>query len=225
MAEAPRGRHEGSEEVRPGEYSEGVRASSAGESRRVAERTCVGCREVAPQDGLVRFAIAPHPPFIAPDPARKLGGRGASVHPRRACLKRAIERGGFSRAARRSISLDVDQVASMLAAHYEQRADSLLVSAHRRRLLALGTDAVREAMRAGGISLLVVANDAAGRRQEIETAAARLGHRCAVHGDKAKLGRLLGKSEVGVVALLDDGIAGAFWQQASRLRALREDDK
>lgn len=188
------------------------------------ERLCVGCRQKAERHELVRFALGPTPPYVAPDPGRRLGGKGASVHPTRACLSRAIARGGFARAARQPVHLDLAAIVDALVAFEERRASSLLLSAHRRRLLALGTDAVREAMRAGGITLLVVAHDAAGRRFEIEKAAERLGTACVVFGDKAALGALLRKNEVGVLALLDAGVSAEFAQAAARIRALREDE-
>ena len=188
------------------------------------ERLCVGCRQKAERQDLVRFALGPTPPYVAPDPGRRLGGKGVSVHPTRGCLERAITRGGFARAARQPVRLDLEAIAGALASFEERRANSLLMAAQRRRVLALGTDAVREAMRAGGITLLVVAHDAAGRRFEIEKAAERLGTACVVFGDKAALGALLRKNEVGVLALLDAGVSAEFAQAAARIRALREDE-
>lgn len=188
------------------------------------ERMCVGCRQKAERQDLVRFALGPTPPYVAPDPGRRLGGKGASVHPTRDCLKRAIARGGFARAAKQPVSLDLEAIVNVLVAFEERRAGSLLMAAYRSRNLVQGTDAVREAMRAGGITLLVVAHDAAGRRFEIEKAAERLGTACVVFGDKAALGALLRKNEVGVLALLDAGVAAEFAQAATRIRALREDE-
>ena len=49
----------------------------------------------------------------------------------------------------------------------EQRVQGLLLSALRRRQTVLGTDAVREALLAGAPRLLLVAKDAAGRRDEL----------------------------------------------------------
>lgn len=146
------------------------------------------------------------------------------MHPTRACLQQAVTRGGFARAAKQPVQLDWKAIAETLAAFEERRASSLLMAAYRSRKLVQGTDAVREAMRAGGIPLLVVAHDAAGRRFEIEKAAERLGTACVVFGDKAALGALLGKNEVGVLALLDAGVAAEFAQAAARIRALREDE-
>ena len=146
------------------------------------------------------------------------------MHPTRACIERAVTRGGFARAAKQPVRLNADEIVQALVAFEERRATSLLVAAHRSRKLVQGTDAVREAMRAGGITLLVVAHDAAGRRFEIEKAAERLGTACVVFGDKAALGALLRKDEVGVLAFLDAGVSAEFAQSAARIRALREDE-
>jgi predicted RNA-binding protein YlxR (DUF448 family)/ribosomal protein L30E len=185
-------------------------------------RTCAGCRRVDAKEELLRFAVAPVAPFLIPDIAGKLGGRGVSVHPTRACLESAVRRGGFARALKRAVPCTVDELASLAAAQFERRAASLIVAARRAGALVVGTDAVREAMREATVAALVVASDAAGRRAELEGAAARLGKRCVVHGTKASLGRLLGRDEVGVVAVLDVGIASALARAAARGQALLE---
>lgn len=200
--------------------SEGAEARSAG-----PERTCAGCRQKASRDELVRFAVGNEPPYVVPDPSRRLGGRGASVHPKRDCLQKAIRKGGFARAAKRPVKLDEDAVLEALASHYQRRIESLIRQAAGRRMVAIGTDPVREAIRAGGVSLLVVAHDAAGRRQEIEDGARRLGAACLLVESKVALGALLGKREVGVLAILDSGFAKALDAAATTLRAVREDDE
>src|SRR5687768_934277 len=75
-------------------------------------RLCAGCRRTAERDELLRFAIAPAAasedgaPFLVADPQHKLGGRGVSVHPTRACVVLAVKKGGFARALKRSATLD-----------------------------------------------------------------------------------------------------------------------
>ena len=60
------------------------------------QRTCVGCREKAERDSLVR--LVRNADGVRPDPAAKLPGRGAWVHPRAACIELAVRRGGLQRA-------------------------------------------------------------------------------------------------------------------------------
>lgn len=62
------------------------------------QRTCVGCRGVADRADLVRVAVADG--VLVVDAAARLPGRGAWLHPRRACCEQAVKRGGFSRSLR-----------------------------------------------------------------------------------------------------------------------------
>lgn len=210
-----RGREAESEEI-AGETGEAS-------SRAASERLCAGCRRTDGRDELLRFAIGPEAPFLVPDPQRKLGGRGVSVHPTRACIELAARKGGFARALKRSVSIDAAALCETARVLYVMRAESLLIAAARRKKLAIGTEAVREALRAPAgslVELLVVAADAEGRREELEAAAARLGRRCQVLGSKSSIGRLFGRDEVGVLGVLDRGIADEVVRCATRAEAL-----
>jgi hypothetical protein len=187
---------------------------------KVPERTCVGCRERDDRDALVRFVLGPDGRLVA-DATRRLPGRGVSAHPRRSCIEAATRRGGFARAFGAPVEADADVLAGQLVAQLERRIDGLLVAAKRAGHLALGTEAVRGEMRGDGRLLLVVAADAAGRREEIERAAERLGDDCIVYGDKSSLGRLFGRDEVGVLAIDDRGIAKEIARAAACISGLR----
>lgn len=243
----------------PGDAGRGASAAGASEAgapeagaseavaseRRVSERLCAGCRRVDERDALLRFAVGPEAPYLAPDPQRRLGGRGVSVHPSRACVELAARKGGFARALRKSVAIDAGALCSAAAALYEKRAESLLLAAARRKLLAIGTDAVREALRgrlpvadlrdrkAGAVGaagaqgaveshveLLLVAEDADGRREELRAQAERIGRRCVVMGTKESLGRLFGRSELGVLGILDRDLADEVVRCVTRASAL-----
>ncbi|MDN6303583.1 MAG: YlxR family protein [Brachybacterium sp.] len=68
------------------------------------ERTCVGCRQVAARDDLVRLVREPAPGGAAPrvrvDPSGSAHGRGSWLHPAASCLELALRRGGFPRSFR-----------------------------------------------------------------------------------------------------------------------------
>ncbi|MEV7815942.1 MULTISPECIES: YlxR family protein [Streptomyces] len=67
-------------------------------TRACPERTCVGCRERAAKNDLLR--IVEIEGACAPDPRGTLPGRGAYVHPALVCLDQAVRRRAFPRALR-----------------------------------------------------------------------------------------------------------------------------
>ncbi|MFF5017274.1 YlxR family protein [Streptomyces sp. NPDC001165] len=69
------------------------------------ERTCVGCRQRAAKDDLLR-AVAEREQCV-PDPRGTLPGRGAYVHPDPVCLDQAVRRRAFPRALRVPGPLDI----------------------------------------------------------------------------------------------------------------------
>lgn len=74
------------------------------------QRTCVGCRAVADRGDLVRLVLADG--VLVVDAAARRPGRGAWLHPERACCELAVRRGGFSRSLRTRVDashlLDVE---------------------------------------------------------------------------------------------------------------------
>ncbi len=189
-----------------------------------AERTCVGCRGTTAPRALVRLAVGPVAPFVAPDVsgrARGREGRSVWVHPRRACVL-AAARGGIARSLRREVTISGAELVAAIARALEQRVESLLLSAVRRRGASVGTDATREALARGSVEALVLAGDAAGRREELSTAAERLGRRVLIFSTKAGLGRLFGREEVAVIGILESGIAQELVESGERLLGLSE---
>ncbi|ARP72623.1 DUF448 domain-containing protein [Streptomyces pluripotens] len=73
-------------------------------ARACPERTCVGCRERAAKNDLLR--IVKIEDACTPDPRGTLPGRGAYVHPALVCLNQAVRRRVFSRALRAPGALD-----------------------------------------------------------------------------------------------------------------------
>ncbi|MEV6839699.1 YlxR family protein [Streptomyces sp. NPDC051133] len=83
-------------------------------ARACPERTCVGCRERAAKNDLLR--IVKIEDACVPDPRGTLPGRGAYVHPALVCLDQAVRRRAFSRALRAPGALDT----KALRHHVEQ---------------------------------------------------------------------------------------------------------
>ena len=57
-----------------------------------SRRMCAGCGARGERDDLVRLVVGEAAPYVAVDLGRKLGGRGVSVHPTRACIRLACAR-------------------------------------------------------------------------------------------------------------------------------------
>src|SRR5690606_16722872 len=110
--------------------------------------------------------VPEHTPVLVPDLSGRLPGRGVWVHPELACLRRAA-RGGFQRSLRGPVQADAVQLAELARVQLERRIQGLLLAAMRRREVVLGTDAVHLSLLAGAPRLLLVAKDAAGRRDEL----------------------------------------------------------
>jgi predicted RNA-binding protein YlxR (DUF448 family) len=194
---------------------------------RLAERTCAGCRTREARDELLRFAYLPgHTPAVVPDLQGKLGGRGIWSHPRAACLRKAV-RGGFSRAVRSAVEVDFDQLHAQVAGQLSRRVTGLLLAAKRRRALAMGTDAVRMALNKTGAActahFLLVAKDAAGRREDIIADATERRLAVIELSTKRELGQLTGKDELGTLAILDLQIGREIADTARWLAGLSED--
>ena len=76
----------------------------------------MGCRTRATQSALLRVVVVgDQPPRLTPDPARRLPGRGASVHPDPRCVDLADKRRAFPRALRLLGPLDVTPVREHVA--------------------------------------------------------------------------------------------------------------
>jgi uncharacterized protein len=190
---------------------------------RVPERTCVGCRIHAPREALLRLCHVPDMPGeFVPDLNSKLGGRGVWLHFSRACMQKAA-RGGFARALRHNVRPDTALLTGQVKQQIDRRIQGLLVAAVRRRWVALGTDAVISALAPCTVRLLLVAKDAAGRRNDVVALATERGVPVLELFDKDSLGNLTGKAALSFIAVLDDQIAREITESARWLAGLSED--
>ncbi|MGW0365357.1 YlxR family protein [Streptomyces sp. NPDC002990] len=83
------------------------------QARACPERTCVGCRERAAKNDLLRIvAIGDE---CVPDQRGTLPGRGAYVHPAVVCLDQAVRRRAFPRALRAGGALDTTELRKAVA--------------------------------------------------------------------------------------------------------------
>ncbi|WP_395108750.1 YlxR family protein [Actinomadura sp. SCN-SB] len=94
--------------------------------RTVPQRTCVGCRVRAAKTDLLRLVVVEG--VIVPDPAGRLPGRGAHLHPDLGCLELAERRRAFPRAFRLAGPLDTGVLRDRLAAPAPRQQDGRMVS-------------------------------------------------------------------------------------------------
>ena len=57
--------------------------------KHIPQRTCIGCRTVAPKRSMIRIVRSSD--GVVLDPSGKLAGRGAYLHERRACWEQSLK--------------------------------------------------------------------------------------------------------------------------------------
>lgn len=175
--------------------------------RSAPERTCIGCRQATAPDELVRFVLGPDGELV-PDLKSGAFGRGAWVHPRPECLRGAAR--GFSRSFSTAVRVTDVELVALLKSAAERRALSLLASAQGARRVVLGKAAVEEALAAGSVRILIVATDAKAAIESREVQASIAAGKAVAWGTKQSLGALFGRDELGVLGILDAGLARAL---------------
>lgn len=139
--------------------------------------------------------------------------------PTRTCIELAAKKGGFSRALKRKVDVDSAALLELVAHQLEGRFRGLVLGALRAGHLKVGVDVARDSIERGRAHLLWVAEDA-GRREDIEARAARLGAACLVWGTRETIGEFLGRGTVAVVAIEDEGLANAIVRVTNQLAGL-----
>lgn len=76
-------------------------------------RTCIGCRHTDSRSVLLRVVVGAGDggqAIVLPDPAKRVPGRGAWLHPTDACYEMALRRRAFGRALRIAEPADATRV-------------------------------------------------------------------------------------------------------------------
>ena len=176
-------------------------------------RTCVGCQTAAPASELVRVVLGPDG-TLAPDPRGGTFGRGAWMHARPECLVRAVPR-GVARALKAEVRTNAEEFSSLMRKAGIRRLLGLVASAWRARKAAVGATAVEEVLSTGKPCLVVVATDAHAAAAGYGVSRAVALGRVLAASTKVELGGVLGRAEVGVVAILDDGFEAPLREAAA----------
>jgi predicted RNA-binding protein YlxR (DUF448 family)/ribosomal protein L30E len=167
-----------------------------------SERTCVGCRATSDPEELERFVWVGDE--LIYDMRRRAPGRGAWVHVREECLRRAL-RGGFSRSFREGVKAPVfEELVEVLRAGLERRVVEALQVEIKSARLCMGADAVVEGLERKKVSAVWIASDiGANTRSRIEACARRAEVALIEAWDGERLGALFGRPSVVVIGIHD----------------------
>ncbi len=187
---------------------------------RKPERTCIGCRGVFAKDEVVRIVAGPVGPVV--DYREKLPGRAAYVCPRQECIDAALAKGQISRALRSTVPpLAKEQFLNSLSSAVREKLSGLITMAVKAGKLISGYSAVDDALRKGGVALLIFAEDISdGTRERLKARVCSDAVRQVTVSSKAELGALVGRDLAGVAAIVEKGFADAVWKEAERLKGL-----
>jgi predicted RNA-binding protein YlxR (DUF448 family)/ribosomal protein L7Ae-like RNA K-turn-binding protein len=181
-------------------------------------RTCVGCHQPAEARELVRVVLGPDG-ALAPDPRGGSIGRGAWLHPRPECLVRAVPR-GVARALKAEVTTNAEEFSGLMRGAGMRRLLGLVSAAWRAKKVAVGASAVEEVLATGEKCLVIVATDAQAAAAGYGVSRAVALGRALATSTKVELGGALGRAEVGVVAILDEGFERPL-REAAALSELR----
>jgi predicted RNA-binding protein YlxR (DUF448 family) len=183
------------------------------------ERTCIGCKKVLHKDDVVRI-VAGHESIVV-DYRDKLSGRAAYVCPKTECIKKALTKEALGRSLRLKICLPETEVfIAQLKASIEERIKSLLSISLKAGKLAVGYSAVQDAIEKGRVELVLYAHDLSEGTKGKIAIPGTMPVRKAVLFTRDIYGSILNRESVGVVAILDKGLANALWNETLILKGL-----
>jgi predicted RNA-binding protein YlxR (DUF448 family) len=199
-----------------------VAAVNNNDTAKRSERTCAGCGRTDTPRAFLRVVMGPetggeHEVIV--DVGGSSVGRGAHVHPAFDCLAKACK-GGFARSFKAKVRANVNELVTQIGEAHDRRVTGLILGARRAGHVQIGTDASCEALTRGP-ALAVVACDAGSvvKKDEVRRAAAE--GRAVVWKDKAELGKLFGRDEVGIFCVTHAEIAREIQEARSRSEACK----
>jgi predicted RNA-binding protein YlxR (DUF448 family) len=181
-------------------------------------------RARAPKEELLRLTLDPDgKPFV--DLLARAPGRGVYVSP--SSLRDALTPKGLGRIFKgRAARVSEEEIEAMVvdtAHRIEARIVELIGLARRAGALELGMDSVSRSLAANRVCSVVVARDASDRT--VRRVEESLGSAALVRAStKEELGRMLGRDEVGVVAVHPSKLADRISAESKRLAGLTSSD-
>ncbi|WP_189041414.1 RNA-binding protein [Aliidongia dinghuensis] len=181
-------------------------------------RRCIVTGERLAKETMVRCVVGPDG-MIVPDVGAALPGRGLWLTSRRDIVATAVKKRAFDRAARRSVTIPAD-LADRIELLLVQRCRDAVGLARRSGKAVAGFEKVGQAIRKGGVGLLVAASDGAdGGRQKITAMAPGLPVMDQL--DAAELGAAFGRDHVVHGAIGAGALAARLQVDAARLAGFR----
>jgi predicted RNA-binding protein YlxR (DUF448 family) len=181
-------------------------------------RRCIVTSERLAKETMVRCVVGPDG-TIVPDVGAALPGRGLWLTSRRDIVATAVKKRAFDRAARRSVTIPAD-LADRIEMLLVQRCREAVGLARRSGKAVAGFEKVGQAIRKGGVGLLLAASDGAhdGRHKVAAMAPAlpvmdRL--------NAAELGAAFGRDHVVHGAIGTGALAARLQVDAARLAGFR----
>ncbi len=185
-------------------------------------RRCIASGESLPPERLIRFVVSPDG-VLVPDLAAELPGRGLWMTAHRDALAKVMAGKGFSRAARRQITVPADfgdQISALLL----RRTMQLLGIARKAGVAICGREKVEAQARAGKIGVLIAASDGAedGKAKLLRLAKAVTPDIFYVSWlSAAELSLAFGRENVIHAAIAQGRLADRFITEADRLLGFR----
>lgn len=178
------------------------------------ERTCVGCSQRRPQAELVRFSGGPGGLRVHLERGE---GRGVYLCPDAGCLEVSVKRKALQRAFGAELGqLSVQGLRESIRQAVLQKVQRLLGLARRAKKVVAGSRAVRQALEAGRVRLVLLRRDIfPGVGKPIQEEAERRGIPVMMVLSREDLEAVLGGPSREAVGLLDSSFAEGI------LRALR----
>jgi len=181
-------------------------------------RRCIVTSERLAKEAMVRCVVGPDG-TIVPDVGAALPGRGLWLTSRRDIVATAVKKRAFDRAARRSVTIPAD-LADRIEMLLVQRCREAVGLARRSGKAVAGFEKVGQAIRKGGVGLLLAASDGA-RDGRHKIAAMAPGLPVMDRLDAAELGAAFGRDHVVHGAIGAGALAARLLLDSARLAGFR----
>lgn len=182
------------------------------------QRRCIVTGERLAKETMVRCVVGPDG-SIVPDVGAALPGRGLWLTSRRDIVATAVKKRAFDRAARRPVTIPAD-LADRIEMLLVQRCREAVGLARRSGKAVAGFEKVGQAIRKGGVGLLLAASDGA-RDGRHKVAAMAPGLPVMDRLNAAELGAAFGRDHVVHGAIGAGALAARLQVDAARLAGFR----